>query len=193
MHKTLAAVPSSETTTFLLKTLLLSFWAGVDIIAVLIMSTFPIDDLLQHRIPVIAVLALLISGTVFSALFVWAANPPKGAPSGVSGVGKIVVALHSLRREPRHLTCAGLAVVSLLLILSASGLAHLKVNNDAALQIGRADRTIAKKCAEVANLEKKLFQSDVQFVIAQCLVQYDEQYASLREPVRLAQRSSQAQ
>jgi hypothetical protein len=56
----------------------------------------------------------------------------------------------------------------------------MQQQNELIKQLGRADIAIAKKCAEVASLERHLFQSDEQFVLTQCLIQYDKTYAEVR-------------
>jgi hypothetical protein len=64
----------------------------------------------------------------------------------------------------------------------------MQKETDGMTPLGRANVALGKKCAEVARLEGSLFQSNEQFVMAQCLIQYDQQYAALRNNDRVQRR-----
>ncbi|RJF96864.1 hypothetical protein D3870_21005 [Noviherbaspirillum cavernae] len=180
MRKGFGLYSPHEATTFFLKTMLVSFWVGVDLIAALVLSTFSSDLIARHGILIFAVAAILIVGTVFSSLFSWATGSLFARQAGEAGAGSVARTLQTLKREPYQLLGAGAIAVFILLCGTAGYLRSLQKEAEPVVQFGRADATLGKKCSEVARLEKSLFQSDEQFVMAQCLVQYDQQYAALR-------------
>jgi hypothetical protein len=177
MNKGFGLYSTHETTIFFLKMMLVSFWIGVDLIAALIVSSIPVSVLARHGILVVAAMAILISGTVFSLLFTWATGSLFGRQAVRTETGAIRNALHKLKQHPYQLVAAGAAGVSVLLIFAVVHFISLQRESELMKQLGRADLAIARKCAEVASLEKSLFQSDEQFVLTQCLLQYDKSYA----------------
>lgn len=180
MRKGFGFFSPHETSVFLLKALLLSFWIGVDLIACLVMWTIPLSVLLQNGVALIAVAAALVSGTVFSILFAWATGSLFGRQEPHAADNAVGAALQSLKRRPYLLLGAGAVAVSILLFFAARYFTALREESELMQQLGRANLAIARKCSEVATLERQLFQSDEQFVMAQCLIQYDQAYASLR-------------
>jgi len=185
MHKGFGFYSAGETAIFLTKSLLLSFWLGLDAIAALVMTAFSLADVMRHALLLVVVLAVLIGGTVFSAFFVWAT----GSPPRVSGTsGAATAALAALKERPHYLIGACTAAASACLVVAAGGLALLQWKHADTLEIGRADLALAAKCAEVARLEDRLFEANQQFVMAQCLIQYDAKYAALRKDADSQQR-----
>lgn len=183
MRKGFGFYSPHEATMFFMKTLLISFWIGVDLIAALLLSTIPGSVLLRHGLLFLCAAAILAAGTVFSGLFAWATGSlfgPRAKTAQASG-NAVREILERVRRDPWHLIGAGGAGVAAVLIAATGYLAFLRYESEAMKQTGRADVVIAQKCAEVASLEKQLFHSDQQVVLAQCLLQYDENYASLRK------------
>jgi hypothetical protein len=180
MRKGFGLYSTHETTIFFLKAMLVSFWIGVDLIAALVIVTFPGSVLLEHGVLVIGAMAILISGTVFSMLFTWATGSLFGRQALNAETGVIQQTLQRLKRQPYHLLGAGAGGVLMLLVVAVSYFITMQRHNELMKQVGRADLAIAKKCAEVASLERQLFQSDEQFVLTQCLIQYDKTYATGR-------------
>jgi hypothetical protein len=180
MRKGLGFYSTHETTIFFLKAMLLSFWIGVDLIALMVLSTFSVAVLAQHAAAVMIAVAIFISGTVFSGLFAWATGSLFGRTGQQTENGVVADALQRLKQQPYYLIGAGVACASILVLAANCYLGYLQRENELMSQIGRADMGIAKKCAEVASLEKNLFQSDEKFVMTQCLIQYDKTYAILR-------------
>lgn len=180
MRKGFGLYSTHETTIFFLKLMLVSFWIGIDLIAALLISTFPVSVLAQHGVLVVAAMAILISGTVFSALFTWATGSLFGRQAVDADTGAIGAALQRLKHQPYHLLAAGGTAVTILLLIAVVHFVSMQRQAELMKQIGRADLAIARKCAEVANLEGHLFQSDEQLVLAQCLIQYDKTYAVMR-------------
>jgi hypothetical protein len=183
MHKGFGLYSPHEATSFFLKTMLVSFWVGVDLIAILVMSSFPAGTLARHGGLIVGAGTVLIAGTVFSALFVWATGSLFGRQAGNDLAGWRL-ALHQLQCEPWKLLGAGALAVVILTGALAGHVRGAQKEADGALQLGRADLAMGAKCAEVARLEGSLFRSDEQFVMAQCLIQYDKQYAELLTDTR---------
>lgn len=186
MNKGFGLYSPHEATTFFLKTMLVSFWIGVDLIAVLVMSTFSPSTIAQHGGGILMAGGVLIAGTVFSGLFAWATGSLFAKPSDEELVKGVRQFLWQLKREPVRLLGAGMIAVSVLTCAMAGYVHTVQKAAEAQgmTQLGRANVALGKKCAEVARLESALFRSDEQFVMAQCLIQYDQQYASLRETAR---------
>jgi hypothetical protein len=180
MRKGFGLYSTHETTIFFLKMVLLSFWIGVDLIAVLVIATLPPTVLTQHGVLVVAAMAILISGTVFSGLFTWATGSLFGKQAVHAEAGAIGAALQRLKRQPYQLVATGVMGVSVLLVIAVYHFISMQQQNEPTKQVGRADLAIAKKCTEVASLERYLFQSDELFVLTQCLIQYDKTYAEVR-------------
>jgi hypothetical protein len=184
MYKGFGDYSPHETTTFFLKALLLSFWAGMDLMALLVLLSFPLSMLLQHQILLIGMSAVLIAGTVFSVLFAWATGSTFGcekAQNAHEAYGPLRHALLRVRRDPAQLAAAGIVVVALLVVGASALLSTLKREREEMKEVGRADPVVARKCREVASMERQLFQSDPQSVTVQCLLQYDDTYAPLRK------------
>jgi hypothetical protein len=180
MQKGLGLYSTHQTTIFFLKATLLSFWIGVDLIALMLLSTFSIAVLAQHAAVVMVAVSIFISGTVFSGLFVWATGSLFGRTGPQTASGVVAKGLQRLKQQPGHLIGAGVVAIAILILAANSYFSYLQHENELISQIGRADMGIARKCAEVADLEKHLFQSDEKFVMTQCLIQYDRTYAILR-------------
>lgn len=180
MHKGFGLYSPHEATTFFLKTMLVSFWVGVDLIAALVMSTFAVNTIIQHGFMILVSSTILITGTVFSALFAWATGSLFARTADAEVTGGMSGRLQKLKREPYQLIVAGSVIVFILLCMMVGYIRHFQTESDTMQQLGRANVVLGKKCSEVASLEKNLFQSDEQFVMAQCLIQYDQQYAALR-------------
>lgn len=181
MRKGFGFYSSHETTIFLLKAILLSFWIGVDLLGLLAVSALPHSVLAQHRLLVMSVLALLCTGTVFSAMFVWATGSLFGRSPEQAGRRLASRACNILKRKPYHLLGAGLLISVCLNLLSLRGLVSLQEGKEAIMQVTRANTGIAKKCSEIARLERWLFQAEEDVIMAQCLLQYDHSYAGLRK------------
>jgi hypothetical protein len=183
MRKGFGFYSPHESSSFFMKALLLSFWIGVDVLAALVLTTIPASMLLRHFLLFLGVSTVLAAGTVFSILFVWATGSLFGprAPSAPKARNVLEATLQRVQREPFHLLCVGASGVAVCVFLAAVHLVLLDRAAESARQAGRADVVVAQKCAEVASLERQLFQSDQQVVLAQCLLQYDENYASLRK------------
>jgi hypothetical protein len=177
MRKGFGLYSTHETTIFFLKAMMVSFWIGVDLIAALVISTFPASVLVQHGVLVIGAMAILISGTVFSLLFTWATGSLFGRQAVKAETGAIQQTLQRLKHQPYHLLGTGAGGVLMLFAVAVSYFVAMQRHNELMKQVGRADLAIARKCAEVASLERQLFQSDEQFVLTQCLIQYDKTYA----------------
>lgn len=180
MRKGFGFYSSHETTIFLLKTILLSFWIGVDLLCLLAVSALPHSVLVQHRFMVVSVLVLLCAGTVFSFMFVWATGTLFGRatePAERCFPGR---AFDFLKRKPYHLIVAALLMTVFLALFSLRGLVSLQEGKEAIMQVSRADTGVARKCSEIARLERWLFQADEGVIMAQCLLQYDQAYAGLR-------------
>lgn len=182
MRKGFGFYSPHETTMFFLKALLLSFWLGVDLIAALIATTLPPGSLAQHGLLSVIAITILISGTVFSALFAWATGALFGREMADLKTNFVAARLHALKQRPGALIVAGIASASLLLSATAGLAIFLRPDTDAAVRTGRANVAVATRCAEIAHLEGRLFRSSEQTVMAECLIQYDEKYASLRSP-----------
>jgi hypothetical protein len=178
MHKGFGLYSPHETTIFFLKALLLSFWIGVDLIAALVASALPAGSLAQHGFMTAVVMAILISGTVFSALFVWVTGSLFAVkPAEVSS--KFLVAyILALKQQPGKLLLFGLMSVAVILALSYAMLSRQGEEIDK--RISQVNFAVTNKCAEVASLENKLFQTREETVMAECLLQYDEKTVALR-------------
>src|SRR4051812_39341014 len=130
MPKGFGFYSSDETTTFLMKAMLLSFWIGIDITALLVGSTFSAAELVRHGILTMCVLAVLIGGTVFSALFVWATGSLSSATEIHKRNDMITSVLHKLKQQPQYLIGAGALATSLLLLFIACGIAFVRQQGD---------------------------------------------------------------
>lgn len=179
MHKGFAFYSPHETTVFLLKAVLLSFWIGIDLIGALQALTMPASLLLRHGFLFAAIVTLLGAGTLFSILFIWSTGSlfgPHDEPA-LSARHALAQVLRRIKRDPYRLLASGGAGVAVLLCAVSSYLLVLHKESEGNRELGRADVAIARKCEEVATLERQLFQSDQQLVMAQCLLQYDDNYA----------------
>ncbi|MGZ3240899.1 MAG: hypothetical protein ACXWIN_04680 [Burkholderiaceae bacterium] len=180
MQKGFGLYAPHETTIFLLKSLLLSFWIGIDLIAALVASTLPTGVLVRHGLLLTIALAILIFGTVFSALFVWATGSLFAKDPSDLKNSSMALLLRALKQERNRLIGCGIAGSTLMLLVMCAGLLVLQNGIDEEKRTGHASAEISQKCSEIAALEQRLFQSDEQVVLAECLIQYDEKYASLR-------------
>ncbi|RZI42227.1 hypothetical protein EGT07_13475 [Herbaspirillum sp. HC18] len=117
---------------------------------------------------------LLIAGTIFSMVFAWATGTLFARP----GLDRKSPALH-LKRSAGGLIGFASVAVFLSFLVATCVFWQAQQENEVMRKMGRATPEIASKCAEIASLERKLFQSDEQFVLAQCLIQYDKQYAAM--------------
>lgn len=177
MHKGFAFYSPHQTTTFFLKAVLLSFWIGHDVVAALVMSTMPGTMLTRHSAFFITAIAVLAGGTVFSCLWAWMTGSLFGTQTEArAATGN---PLTSLKKKSGILLGAGLVATAGVAVAAERHFAWLESESDPERRLGRANLVIAKKCAEVAGLEKGLFQTDEQIVMAQCLLQYDKGYAAL--------------
>lgn len=180
MHKGFGLYSPHETTVFLLKTLLLSFWAGVDVIAILLVYSGSPVELGDQGVLAFASFAFLVCGTVISLLFAWATGSLFGRRHGDGDGGGVASFLLGLKLHPSRLVCTGLVTASLLLAFMAWCLFPVQSPGAQSARASRASPDIAKKCSEIAGLEHRLFQSDVKVAAAECLLQYDEKYAAMR-------------
>jgi hypothetical protein len=179
MHKGFGLYSPHEATSFFLKTMLVSFWVGVDLIAMLVMASFPGGTVAQHGTLIIATGTILIAGTVFSGLFAWATGALFARQPAVVPQPGWRQTLQQVQREPWQLLGAGALAVFILACALTGYVRSVQKEAGAGLRLGRADVALGAKCAEVARLEGSLFRSDEQFVMAQCLIQYDKQYVAL--------------
>lgn len=163
-----------ETTIFFLKALLLSFWFGIDLVAVLIATTFAPDIFAQHRILTAITLAIMLFGTIFAVVFAWAA----GSLFLTNKVDLILPRSHSshpfLKRHSWQLNAISITNLSILLSTVTVHFMPTPQRNEQVNQIAQSSPAIVKKCAEVASLEQQQFQANEQDSMEKCLVQYGQ-------------------
>jgi magnesium-transporting ATPase (P-type) len=169
-----------ETTVFFLKTLLLSFWFGIDLVAVLIAATFSPDSLAQYRVLTAIAMAILIFGTTFAAVFAWAAGSLVAVKQADVRPSRVPASLAFLKRHSWQLIAIGIANLSILLTAVTVHFMFSPPANGPANRAAHASPAMAKKCAEVASLERQQFQANELTSMAECLIQYDEKYSFLR-------------
>jgi hypothetical protein len=176
MSKGVGFYSPHETTVFFLKTLLLSFWFGIDLVAVLIAATFSPDSLAQHRVLTAIAMAILIFGTTFAVVFVWAAGSLFAVKQADVSPSRLSTILAYLKRHSWQLTAIGIANLSILLTAVTVHFMFSQPGNGPANQIAQASPAMARKCAEVARLERQQFLTNEQAAMAECLIQYDEKH-----------------
>ncbi|WP_382251804.1 hypothetical protein [Herbaspirillum sp. GCM10030257] len=146
----------------------------------MLLLNIPASVLVQNRLVILGAITVLSTATVFSILFAWATGTLFGrrqiaTESGMSSV------LHRIKQELSWLIGVGFAGGAIPILVAVVYFSSLQRETEQHQQIGRANIGISKKCAEIAALERGLFQSDEQFVMTQCLLQYDRTYAALHE------------
>lgn len=104
-----------QTTVFFLKTLLLSFWLGIDVVAVLIAATCSPDSLAQYRVVAAIAMTILIFGTTCAAVFAWAAGSLFAVRPADLTPSRLPACLAVLRRHSWQLLAIGAANFSILL------------------------------------------------------------------------------
>lgn len=177
--------PHQETILFL-KAILISFWMGLDAIAILIISTLSSNDLLQRRFLLAVIMTVLILGTLFSLLFVWTRSPLSEKPTAPQEKNRLKKFLQTLKKLPYDLICASIAGTVGAIFIFNMLTEHFKQSPQERIAPKHSisvDAALVKKCTEVAQLEKDLFQSDEQALMAQCLHQYDKKYSELKKLV----------
>lgn len=165
-----------ETTVFFLKTLLLSFWLGIDLVAVMIGATLSSDILAHYRVLTTSAIAILIFGTTFAAVFAWAAGSLVAVKQADSKPSRLPAWLAFLKRCSWPVIAIFIANFSILL---AVAIAHVMFSSPADRNAS-VSPVMARKCAEVASLERQQFQANELASMAECLIQYDEKYRYLR-------------
>lgn len=170
-----------ETLIFLGKAALLSFWLGLDALAVLLVCLVSVAELTRHPLLALVVLAVLISGTVFSVLCAGVVGTAPGNAANGRGGAKLATVRKRLQAERHLLIGLGIGATCVLVLIVASLISHFQSRAYSQLRIDRADPGLAAKCAEVARLEHQLFFANELFVMAQCLLQYDAKYNELRK------------
>lgn len=180
MHKGFGLYSPHESTTFFLKALLLSFWVGLDVIAGLLLLNIPALALIEHWFAILVAMTVLFTATTFSLLFVCVTGILFGRTAAEAGSNAFPM-WQRIQRQPSQLIYAGVAGSAILIVAFSAFLLYLRHETALQLQIGRADMEMARKCEEVASLEKGLFHSEEQFVMTQCLLQYDRTYAALHQ------------
>ena len=168
-----------ETLIFLGKAVLLSFWFGLDALALLLVCLVSMAELARYPLLSLVVFAILISGTVFSVLFAGVVGTVSGnAANGREG-GKPATVRKRLQAERPLLIGLGIGATCVLVLIVASLISYFQSRAYSQLRIDRADPGLAAKCAEVARIEHQLFSANELFVMAQCLLQYDAKYKEL--------------
>lgn len=180
MFKSVGFYSPQETTVFFLKTLLLSFWFGIDLVAVLIAATFSPGSLAQHRVLTAIAMAILIFGTTFAVVFAWAAGPLFAVKQADVRPSRVSASLAFLKRHSWQLIAIGIANLSILLTAVAVHFMFSSPENGPANRVAHASPAMARKCAELASLERQLYQANELASMAECLIQYDEKYSFLR-------------
>lgn len=177
MIKAVGFYSPHETTVFYLKTLLLSFWLGIDLVAVLIAATLSSDILAHYRVLTTSAMAILIFGTTFAAVSAWAAGSLVAVRQADVKPSRVRTRLAFLKRCSWPVIFIIIANVSILL---AVGIAHFIFSSPAG-RTAYVSPAMARKCAEVASLERQQFQANELASMAECLIQYDEKYLYLRQ------------
>lgn len=170
MRKGFGLYAPHETTAFLLKTILVSFWIGIDTIAAVLAWRMTYDDT-SHRLLMLAVLLVLASGTVFALLFSWVTGSLFARIPDDVTQGRWRRFLQDVKQEPLRLLGVGACTVA---VIVAAGACHAFLFGDdrQAGSMRCVNPALAEKCAEVARLEGKLFLSDEREVLTKCLEQY---------------------
>lgn len=170
MRKGFGLYAPHETTVFLLKTILVSFWIGIDTIAAVLAWRMPSDDI-AHRLLMLAVLLVLASGTVFALLFALVTGSLFARNPGDAAQGWWQRFLQNVKQDPVRLRGVGAWAVAIIVTAGACH-AFLFGEDRLAGSIRCVNPALAAKCTEVARLEGKLFLSDEREVLWKCLEQY---------------------
>lgn len=174
-----------ETTVFFLKCLLMSFWIGATMLAILVAPPILNGGIPQNGLLWMAIFSLFGCGNVYALVTCLAKQPQASNASNRPPTPKPMPQPPVKGVMPRGLIATG--VVGLVLLVAAP-LVYSKFakEEDAGLKrLGPATAAVAKKCSEIASLEQKLFQSDEKTVMAECLLQYDQKYLELRATAAL--------
>ncbi|HYD61643.1 MAG TPA: hypothetical protein VEC35_14855 [Noviherbaspirillum sp.] len=170
MRKGFGLYAPHETTAFLLKTILVSFWIGIDTIAAMFAWRITYDDT-GHRLLMMAALLVLASGTVFALLFTWVTGSLFAKNPDDATQGRWQRFSQSIKQDPVRILCVGAGTVTVV-VAAAACHAFLFDGDRQAGSMSCVNPALAEKCAEVARLEGKLFLSDEREVLSKCLEQY---------------------
>ena len=170
MRKGFGLYAPHETTAFLLKTILVSFWIGVDTIAAVLAWRMNYDDT-AHRLLMLAVLLVLASGTVFALLFAWVTGSLFAKNPDDATQGRWQRFSQDAKQDPVRMLYVGACSIA---VMMTAGACHAFLFGDdrQAGSISCVNPALAEKCAEVARLEGKLFLSDEREVLSKCVEQY---------------------
>ncbi|MBC7501471.1 MAG: hypothetical protein H7315_13375 [Herminiimonas sp.] len=174
-----------DVTVFFLKSLLLSFWLGISLLAVLAMPSIATDVPLANGLPRIIAFVLLICGCAYAmgACFLVGVKTGGARNTPIRRLTESEVAV--VKQKPRIIHVAGLAGMLLLLFAPAAystfnrHIASTDIES-APAHIQPAVTEVSTKCSEIAGLERKLFQSNEKTVMAECLMQYEQKHAGFR-------------
>jgi hypothetical protein len=170
MRKGFGLYAPHETTAFLLKTILVSFWIGIDTIAAMLAWHTTHGDT-AHRLLMLAALLVLASGSIFALLFAWVTGSLFARNPDDATQGRWQQFLQGVKQDPLLLLGVGACTVAV--IVAAGGChAFLFGEDRLAGAIRCVNPALAEKCAEVARLEGKLFLSEESEVLSKCLEQY---------------------
>jgi hypothetical protein len=167
-----------DTALFFLKTLLLSFWVGLDLIALLIAALSAESRFMHGGLVASVVCAILSCGTgcaIYMCLFV----RPRAAGSTTDSTINIKKHLAASTVAPtvqksRAFIVSGLIGASLLVTAPVVYSTLLKDGGESINHIDPDMAVITRKCAQIASLEQKLFQSNEKNVMADCLIEYGQ-------------------
>jgi hypothetical protein len=123
MQKGFGHYSHQETTIFFLKAILLSFWLGIDMLALLLAFAIPAGIMAEHRVTLVVAITILFSCTLTSILFIWATGSLGEEPDArskhkrSSRKGKDIFAFASqtLKEQPLMMVAVALGTLCLAL------------------------------------------------------------------------------